>query len=152
VWLVENVQRSRTGLYVREGEIGDHLWLREIGTGIRRRCAVANGYTGSEGELWLARLLPSPVPVTDIHVVLTSPYIVLGPDEAAWLAFFERTVGPVGAPDRERAFEDLMKYGLGPKYWLEYILEAYVRDTELTISLTGLPDIEASRPHARINT
>lgn len=151
VWLVENLRRSRMGLFVREGQVDDLLWLRELGTGIRRRCVVANGYAGAEGEFWLARLLPSPVPVTDIHVVLTSPYIVLDPGEAAWLAFFERTLSKTGLRDQQGAFEHLMKYGLGPKYWLEYIFHAYAGDTDLTLWLRGLPDVAESLPHASMD-
>lgn len=140
VSLVENAQRSRMGLFVREGQEGDLLWLREIGTGIRRRCAVANGYRGAAGELWFTRLFPSPLPMTDACVVLTSPYIILDPGEAEWLEFLKRTSPRTGIRDEAQAFEHLMKYGLGPRYWLEYIYTAYAGGTDLTIWLRGLPE------------
>ena len=42
-----------------------------------------------------------------------------------------------------------MKYGLGSNYWNEYILEGYWRHTDCMISLLGVPDVDAGRPHSK---
>jgi hypothetical protein len=52
------------------------------------------------------------------------------------------------ARDEGEAFERLMKYGLGPSYWNEYIFEGYLRDTDQAIWLRGLPDVAESRPQS----
>jgi len=44
-----------------------------------------------------------------------------------------------------------MKYGPERSYWPEDVFEAYVNHTPEVIYLTGLPDVEESRPHSRVN-
>ena len=44
-----------------------------------------------------------------------------------------------------------MKYGLSRHYWNEFVFEAYVNHQPQAIYLAGLPDIDASRPHSRVN-
>ena len=122
--------------------------LRELYTGIRKRTIATNAHVGRAGELWLARVLPPPHPSLDLHVSFISPYVIESPSEAAWLGFFERNVPKVRARDTAQAFEQLMKYGLNPNYWNEYIFEAYVNHDDQAIWLRGLPDVAESRPHS----
>jgi len=44
-----------------------------------------------------------------------------------------------------------MKYGLNRNYWNEYIFQAYLNHTSSMITLTGYPDIGATRPHSPEN-
>lgn len=148
VELLRNLQSSRLGLYMHEGGEGEHVVLRELYTGTRKRTLATNAHHGEPGELWLARVLPPPHPSLNEHVSFISPYVIESPGEAAWLGFFERTVPKVRARDSAQAFELLMKYGLGPSYWNEYIFEAYAGHDSQAIWLLGLPDVAESRPHA----
>lgn len=148
VQLLGYLQSSRLGLYVHEGGEGEHIVLRELHTGIRKRTIASNAHFGVAGELWLARVLPPPHPGLDEHVSFISPYIIESPGEAAWLGFFERTLPKVRARDAAQSFEMLMKYGLSPRYWNEYIFEAYAGHDAHAIWLRGLPDVDESRPHA----
>jgi hypothetical protein len=148
VALVEQLQRSRLGLHVHEGTRDDQVLLREVGTGIRRSTVPSNLHFGRAGEIWLVRVLPPPDAGTEAHVALTSPYVIESPGEAEWLSFFQRTAPKMRARDGGEALERLMKYGLGPNYWSEYIFEAYLRDTDQAIWLRGLPDVAESRPRS----
>ncbi len=148
VGLVEHLQRSRLGLHVHEGTRDDHVLLRELGTGIRRSVVPSNLHFGRAGEIWLVRVLPPPEAGSEAHVALTSPYVLQSPGEAEWLSFFQRALPKMRARDDEEAFERLMKYGLGPNYWNQFIFEAYLRDTDQAIWLRGLPDIAESRPRS----
>ena len=146
--LLGHLTRSRLGLYVHEGGKDEHIVLRELHTGLRKRTIATNAHFGKAGELWLARVLPPPHPSLESHVSFISPYVIESPGEAAWLGFFERNVPKVRARDAAQAFELLMKYGLGPRYWNEYIFEAYAAHDDQAIWLRGLPDVAESRPHA----
>lgn len=139
VRLVELLQASRLGVHVHEGTRGDQVMLRELRTGVRRLTVPSNAHFGRTGELWLVRVLPPPD--ADSHVALTSPYVLESPGEAAWLSFVERTLPKTRARDEEQGFERLMKYGLGPSYWNEFVAAAYLRHGDQAIWLRGLPDL-----------
>lgn len=150
VSLIRVLQQSRLGLFVHEGSAGAGLFtLREIMTGERFLSVCPSGHVGRAGEQWLVRLLPPPASQFDYHVAFTSPYIIELPGETEWRAFFRRTLLKTKMEDEKAAYEALMKYGLGPNYWNEYILEGYWRHTDCMISLLGLPDVDAGRPHSK---
>ncbi|MCP5519440.1 MAG: hypothetical protein H7A45_19525 [Verrucomicrobiales bacterium] len=161
VRLFEHLQNSRMGLYLHEGHAGAHVMLREFVTGRRQRCAVPTGYRGSAGEIWYARVLPEPFDSLGLgySLVFTTPYIILrreagqylGADPQDWVAFFERSMPKTGLADAGQAYEHLMKYGLSPEYWNEYVFEAYVNHRPDMILLAGLPDVPSSRPHSPFN-
>jgi len=114
------------GVYLHEGREGDLVALRELATDEGYRAVVPSGYRGQRGELWYARVLPPPVPD----------------------GYFARTL-----PGASRAaYERHMKYGLTNSYWTEFVFEGYVNHQAEAIYLAGLPDIEKSRPHSRVNS
>jgi hypothetical protein len=39
--------------------------------------------------------------------------------------------------------------GSGPRFWSRYVFEACLPHEWETLFLTGLPDVEESRPHSR---
>ena len=130
------------GLYVHAGRGRRCVALREIFTGRTLRATVASRYVGTPGEVWLLRVLPG----APEEVVFTTPYVMRGYGEAEWRSYLDRTVG--AGPDRH---ETLMKFGPTPRYWTEYVFEAYVGHESDAVFLTGLPDVEKSRPHSRAN-
>ncbi|MEK7270274.1 MAG: hypothetical protein AAB215_04940 [Planctomycetota bacterium] len=139
---------SRMGLYVNEGAEGDLVTLREFVTDRRIPAIVAAGHLGKPGEIWLARVLPPPLPGGIEHVVFTTPYGILSPGEKGWNDYFDRTLPAIPAADRKEAYATLMKYGPEPAYWPEYIFQAYVNHRSEVIFLRGYPDVPESRPHA----
>jgi hypothetical protein len=145
------LQTSRLGIYEHQGTEDGLTVLSELITGERARCLVPAGYPGRRGELWLARVVPSPTPLFDGSVVMITPYLLLQPGTREWLAYFERTLPKVPAKDETRAYETLMKHGLSRHYWSEFVTEAYVNHRSEVIFLAGLPDVDASRPHSRVN-
>lgn len=151
--IIQMMQASRMGLYTVEGWDQDLVVLRELITDSICRAIVPAGKRGGPGELWLARVLPPPVARLSRHVVFTTPYVVCRPDVHEYLEFLERTLIKVkgGTTEQER-YESLMKYGLSAGYWNEYIFEAYHHHEKSVIYLAGLPDVEASRPHSRVNS
>lgn len=161
VRLFEYLQDSRMGLYVHEGGVGTHVMLREFITGTTHRCAVPAGYGGRPGEIWYVRVLPEPFESMGFgySLVFTTPYVIsrqeagrfVFADPQDWVAFFERTTPKTGVSDADQAYAHLMKYGLSPHYWNDYVFEAYVNHQPDMILLAGLPDVPSSRPHSCVN-
>jgi hypothetical protein len=110
--LIRLMQRSRMGVYLNESIEGNLVVLRELVTDAICRAIVPAGYEGRKGELWFARVLPPPgVPGGAEHVVFTTPYILLQPELAEWMAYWNR-VQPQASPQaRIEAYERHMKYG-----------------------------------------
>jgi hypothetical protein len=50
------------------------------------------------------------------------------------------------------AYEELMKYGLIPNYWNEYVFLAYSNHRDNVIFLFGIPDKPETLPHFSPNT
>lgn len=146
------MQRSRMGVYVNEGTDGDLVVLRELMTDAVCRSAVPTGYRGQKGELWYARVLPPPFPGATEHIVFTTPYLLLKPGMHEWEAYFRRVLPDAPRAARLATYELHMKFGPTPRYWTEFVFEAYVNHREDVISLAGLPDVAESRPHSRVNS
>jgi len=150
--LIGLMQASRMGLYEHQGTDDGLVVLRELVTGAECRALSPAGYLGRSGELWLVRVLPSPGVVGfDDHVVFTTPYLIVHPGLDQWRAYLERTIGKLTVRAARSKYERLMKYGPERNYWSEYIFEAYLNHQSDVIRLVGLPDIDTSRPHSRVN-
>jgi hypothetical protein len=145
------LERSRMGLWVHQGLDGDRVLLRELVTDDEQRCVVPSGFRGRAGEVWFARVLPPGAPGLD-SVVITTPYLLLHTTPAQWLAYVDRALGTYPADQRRRVYPLLLKYGENPRYWPEYVFEGYVNHQPDVVFLTGFPDLEASRPHSRVNS
>ncbi|HRI08772.1 MAG TPA: hypothetical protein PKW35_13200 [Nannocystaceae bacterium] len=150
--LIEQMQRSRMGIYSCQGEDGEFVGLREFVTGVVFRAITPATTRGRKGEIWYARLLPSPLPDRNEHVVFTTPYVLQEPGSSEWQAYFRRVLpaGPMQA--RLDAYARHMKYGPTPTYWPEFVFEGYAGQTSGAVQLIGLPDLAASRPHSAVNT
>jgi len=112
-------QHSRMGFYIHRAREGDVSVLEDLVTAAVYRAIVPAGYRGTKNENWFVRLLPPPIPGDTEHVVFTTPYIVVHPDGADWLAYFRRTFPPTAAFDD---YERHMKYGPTREYWNDYVL------------------------------
>lgn len=64
-----------------------------------------------------------------------------------WAAYFERTIPRFGIDPPVSAYVELMKYGVVPEYWNEYIVQAYNNYRNDAILLYGIPDKPESLPH-----
>ena len=95
---------------------------------------------------WFTRVLPPMLPGHAQHVVFTSPYVLLAPDETAWNLYFER----IAAKDPKRPRIEVLgrhfKGGPSRRYWPEFVFEGYVNHRPGAIYLKGLPDVAARRP------
>ncbi len=153
-WLIDTVERmqhSRMGFYVHCGSEGDGVLLREAGTREIVSCMVPAGYTGCEGEIWFVRVLPPPHSLCQRHIVFNTPYVIRDWPERAFIDYLARERSRMQAkmPHRTKdAHGHLMKYGLEPNHWNEYIHCAYSDHLREAIFLTGIPDIRQSLPHA----
>jgi hypothetical protein len=150
--LIRLMQESRMGLYAHEGAEGSLIILRELVTDAGCHAIVPSGYRGQRGELWYARVLPSPIPGGSEHVVFTTPYIVLKPGIHEWRAYLRRTLPDAPKQDRIDANERHMKYGPTRTYWNDFVFEGYVNHRPEAIYLAGLPDVPESRPHSQANS
>ena len=146
--LIRLMQDSRMGFYIHRGREGNLSVLEDLVTTAVYRAIVPAGYRGRKNENWYVRLLPPPCPGGTEHVVFTTPYIVVHPDFADWLAYFRRTFP---ATARFDDYERHMKYGPTREYWNDYVFEAYVNYQADAIYLAGLPDIPESRPHSEVS-
>ena len=154
-WLtdaIERMQQSRMGFFVYCGSEGEAILLREVGTREVVSCAVPAGYAGSEGEVWFARVLPPPHELCRHHIVFTTPYVIGGWPESAFVDYLEREIARMKARKKPPRTDDLhghlMKYGPEPNHWNEYVFCAYTGHRKEAIFLTGIPDIRESLPHA----
>jgi hypothetical protein len=124
----------------------------ELLTDVRQEAVCSSGYDGTKGELWLARVMPPPVGSPSRAVVVTTPYLVLNPGLDDWMAYLKRTLPKTQRSNTREAHEYLMKFGLQPNYWPEYVFESYVNHPSDVIYVRGLPDVPESRPHSRVNS
>jgi hypothetical protein len=140
---------SRMGIYEQIGTEGQRILLRELITDKHFICHCPTGYRGRQGELWYVRLVPPLEPqLGDYWVAMTTPYILPGDSRADWIDFLKRTmVHCDGSNDRTRLC-NLLKFGLEPNYWNEFVFKAYCNYQTEAVFLTGIPDIKATLPHA----
>lgn len=167
VHVLENMQHSRMGLYIVDGDDKKFVYLRELYTNKIIKTHVPSQYFGVPGEIWLVRLLPDPTAgYGNFSVALTTPYVIinfpLGKSmpanfseliylEDEWIQFIERNIAKIKNKDKQQAYNHFMKYGLTKMYWPEYIFLSYVNHTPNMIWLTGFPDRPESLPHADNN-
>ncbi|PWF43161.1 hypothetical protein [Massilia glaciei] len=142
---------SRLGLHVWEERHGDRVVLREMVSGIRRDCRAGSGYLGAPGEFWLARVLMPPMHATEPALVFNTPYVISHADLAQWQAYLRRTLPSTKIDDEQDAYARLMKHGLTQNHWAEYVFESYSGHTDNAIFIVGLPDVDESRPHSKVN-
>lgn len=146
--LMQRLQESRMGIYQVERQDGVQVRLRDLVTDKVCAAICQSGYCGSPGELWYARVLPPPAAGAH-HVVLTSPYVLIGPDLTAWTAYLDRVAAKAPGTSRASALEQHFKWGDTIRYWPEFVFEAYSNHSAAAIFLHGLPDRPETRPHSR---
>lgn len=147
--LMQIFNDSRMGVYRVEGQRESHVQLRDLATNQRCSAICDSGYIGTAGELWFARVLPPPMSLPLDHVVFTSPYVLIAPDEAGWSQYFDRIAAQEAKRPRIEALERHLKWGSARRYWPEFVFEGYVNHQPGAILLKGLPDVPESRPHSR---
>jgi hypothetical protein len=147
--VLKKMETSRMGIYEQVGRNGPHIRLRELITDDHLTCYCPTGYVGSKGELWYVRLLPPLEPDHAIYwVAMTTPYILIGASTADWIAFLKRTMIQCEGPNDRTRHHHLLKYGVEPNYWNEFVFKAYHHHQHDAIFLTGIPDLQATLPHA----
>ena len=146
VGTLEKLSASRMGIYEHVGFKGPHVRLRELPSGDELVCHSTTGYRGRTGELWYVRLCPPVAESFDYHIVLTTPYVLLGASREDWTAFLNRSL--LDAADKPRGRHDLLKYGSDRVNWCEFVFQAYHHGEYDAIYLTGLPDVADSLPHS----
>lgn len=145
--VIRTCSESRMGIYAHIESRDGRCLLRELITEDQFDCSVPAGYPGRTGELWFVRLLP-PIGPVDYHVVVTTPYILLGFGGADWTAYLNKSLIGLTTSERRRRLHELLKYGREPDQWPEFIFQAYHHHQFDAIFLTGLPDVKGSLPHA----
>lgn len=149
--VLEKWQSSRMGLFELQRASVETVTLRELVTGRSVEAVNPTHYEGKLGSVWYVRVLPPPSERFSEHVVVTTPYEIVGPPAPGWMAYFERTLPKTKVAEPKRAYERLMKWGLTHNYWHEYVFEAYAGHDPDSVQLMGLPDVPESRPHSRMN-
>jgi hypothetical protein len=141
---------SRMGIYEHIGTKGQHILLRELVSDDQFLCLCTSGYLGHEGELWYVRLLPPLEPqLARYWITMTTPYILMDASKSDWITFLKRTMLQCGGPqDDWSRLHNLLKFGLEPNYWNEFVFKAYHHHQQDAIFLTGIPDLKATLPHA----
>ena len=141
---------SRMGIYEHIGMEGPHILLRELMTDDRFLCHCPSGYPGQKGELWYVRLLPPLEPqLAHYWIAMTTPYILMDASKSDWIAFLKRTMLQCDGPNDDRSrLHNLLKHGLEPNYWNEFVFKSYHHHQADAVFLTGIPDMKATLPHA----
>lgn len=149
---IRRMQASRMGIYEVIGKEGNRCRMRELVTEDEFVCHVASGYQGSRGELWYVRLGPPLNEWFDYHVVITTPYVLLGATKVDWVAYLKKSI--LGSSDMRKALHQFLKYGKASvsrkadESWNEFIFQAYHHHKTEVIFLSGIPDVKGSLPHA----
>lgn len=146
--VLQLLQASRMGIFEHCGTKRKLIELKEILTGKTHFCVCPAGYPGKRGELWYARILPSPIERLDYSVVMTTPYVLIGHAKSEWINFFQRHAVSETDPELETTLHQFMKYGESRYFWNEYIFEAYFNHRHDVIFLEGIPDLKETLPHA----
>ena len=155
-WLVDAIgamQTSRMGFYVHDGFEDRFVRLREIdGEGVKL-CHIASRHEGAEGQIWFGRIIPPMNGLVKYHVFFTTPYIVIQTTEAMISAYMTREIERLAGRRRPggmdaRAF--LLKHGLSPNHWNEYIFCAYSNYRKDAVFIAGVPDDRESLPLGRL--
>jgi hypothetical protein len=145
----KKLEKSRMGIYEHIGLQGPHILLRELITDDQFLCHCPSGYRGRKGELWYVRLLPPLEPqLAPYWIAMTTPYILLGASRSDWIAFLKRTMLHCDGPNDPTRLYNLLKFGLEPNYWNEFVFKAYHHFQADAVFLTGIPDMKATLPHA----
>ena len=79
---------------------------------------------------------------------MTTPYVLIESSKSDWIAFLKRTMLQCDGPHDPTRLHNLLKYGLEPNYWNEFVFKAFHHHQHDAIFLTGVPDMEATLPHA----
>lgn len=140
---------SRMGVYEQVGRRGGHVRLAELITGDEFDCHCPSGHLGKKGELWYVRLLPPLLPeVANYHIAFTTPYVLVRATKGEWTQFLQRSILGSDGSDRRQALHRLLKHGPDPNFWNEFVLRGYLGHRHESILLAGIPDLEATLPHA----
>jgi hypothetical protein len=142
------LQNSRMGVFRVESHAGRTVQLTDLVTTQGYTAVCNSGYNGRTGELWFTRVLPPALPDQPEHVVFTSPYVLIAPNLAGWMAYFDRIAAKDSPRPRVEALERRLKWGPTRRYWTEFVFEGYVNHEAGAIYLEGLPDAPESRPHS----
>ncbi|MDF2576719.1 MAG: hypothetical protein K0S74_203 [Chlamydiales bacterium] len=149
--LIKLANTSYAGIYKYIGKgPNDILLLEDIVTKKVYEVKDPNELKGiKKGELWYIRLLP-PLPEYQCayYTSATTPYILTGHKEQEWLDYFKRQSIIPNTLGVEHRLAEHMHYGKSTTYWLEYIVQSYVKQKGNVIILKGLPDCEETRPYA----
>ncbi len=146
---LKKLSESRMGIYEHVGAEGGLVKLRELITGNEFSCLCTAGYQGRSGELWYVRRLPPPLPELEtVHVLFTTPYILVESTKDDWTQFLKRTLLKVEGQDEPDRLHQLLKFGLGKNYWNEFVFKAYHGHQSDAIFLAGIPDLKATLPQA----
>jgi hypothetical protein len=148
VEMITLLQNTKMAVYEYQGRDKECVLLKEMITGETFTCWAASGYKGKANELWFARVLPAPHFYPAESIVLTTPYVLLLPKKSLWIEFVNRALNSTDLPNTPIIYEALMKYGLNPWYWFEYVLLAYSNHSHDMIQITGVPDLPQSLPHS----
>ena len=65
-----------------------------------------------------------------------------------WTQFLQRTTLGFRGMDQRKALHRLLKHGPDPNFWNEFVFKAYHHHQNDAIYLAGIPDLEATLPHA----
>ena len=151
--LIKNLQSSRMGIYQHQGcDENGNVYLYEIFTHKKYKCYSSSRYTGEEGRIWLVRIAPPPFEINDQYIAITTPYVILDTSQRDWESYFERVLPKMAIHPPLLAYNELLKYGLIPNYWNEYIFQAYSNHIDNAIYLFGIPDKPQSLPHFNSDT
>ncbi len=99
--------------------------------------------------MWYVRLLPPLMPKQAAYwIAMTTPYVLIETTEADWIAFLKRTMVQCDGPNDWTRLRNLLKFGLEPNYWNEFVFKAYHHHQHDAIFLAGIPDMKNTLPHA----
>lgn len=146
---LQKMSDSRMGIYEHVGNDGKKIRLKELMTDHEFDCHSTSGYRGKKGELWYVRLLPPLLPeLADYHIVFTTPYVLIEATKGDWTQFLGRSLSGRKNTDQRTALHRFLKHDPSPNFWNEFVFKAYHHHQHDAVFLAGIPDLDATLPHA----
>jgi len=143
--LAEEAAASHLDLYRTQRAGAHEAALVHVRSG-RSLTVQLSGPFLRDGDLFLGRVLRFH---TGEHFIIESPYCLLASEEQ-WLEYFARAAPASPSTPRpydERLLRRHLKFGPSPKFWPQYIFDAYAGDRNGIVLLAGVPDRVETLPH-----
>lgn len=162
--MLRRLRSSRTGIFETIEVHGGSILVRELVTKREFLLCPSAGYSGQPGELRFSRVAIPAEAAGETFFEVTTPYILVGCDAAAWTDYLSSEIPPTASrrdplcgleadsvvlphSDLADGLSALFEDDCGVMSWNDYIMDGYLNYQKPAIFLTGIPNRPETLPH-----